>query len=254
MGAKDAAQIAIRRMTINVSSAFMIIIFAAEPAVTLDPKVLHYTPACVDNSKVATPGDTGTTYDNSFPVATGVKVPVLWYLVMAFSNGVTTAASQGLPCAPIDYRELHSQLDLAKIQDSQTKQEVNDFYNDCYLPAYSAYMGNQLSTNQQSAIQQSLQTNGKDDVGWLGSQTFLNVNGLYDSHSATKPTDGFPFDPNRDQEEGQVQNHSSNGMPDCKSWWSDPQSGLQTKLKTTLPSSASGVGEKMGSRVTRYLP
>ena len=82
MGAKDAAQIAIRRMTIQVLSAFIIIIFAAEPAVALDPKVLHYTPLCEDNAKVATPGDTGTTYDNAFPVATGVRVSVLWYLVM----------------------------------------------------------------------------------------------------------------------------------------------------------------------------
>jgi hypothetical protein len=126
-------------------------------------------------------------------------------------------------------------LDLANIQDSQLKQEVNDFYNDCYLPAYSSYLSHQLSSDQQNQIQQSLQTNGKDDVGWLGSQTFLNVSGLYDAHNATKPIDGFPFDPDRDQEEGQVPNHSPNGMPDCKAWWSDPDNGLQSKLKTALP-------------------
>lgn len=194
MGAKDAAQIAIRRMTIQVLAAFVVIVFAAEPCVSLDPTVLHYTPVCVDNEQPATPGNTGTTYDNTFPVATGVKVPIFWYLVMALANGVTTAASQGLPCAPIDFRELHSQLDLAKIQDPQLKQEVNDFYNDCYLPAYSSYLSKQLSPEQQNAIQQSIQQNGADDVGWLGSQTFLNISGLYDSHSATNianPSVGF---------------------------------------------------------------
>lgn len=235
MGAKDAAQIAVRRMTIQVLSAFMIILFAAEPMVSLDPTVLHYQPLCEDNTQPATPGNTGTTYDNAFPVATGVKVPIFWYLVMAFANGVTTAASSGLPCAPLDYRELHSQLNLAQIQDPQLKQEVNDFYNDCYLPVYSAYMSNQLPPDQQSAIQQSLSQNGQDDVGWLGSQTFLNISGLYDAHNATKPVNGFPFDPDRDQEEGQVPNHSPNGMPDCKSWWSDPNSGLETQLKQALP-------------------
>jgi hypothetical protein len=235
MGAKDAAQIAVRRMVIQVLSAFMLIIFAAEPMISLDPKVMHFQPLCSDSKQVATPGHTGTTYDNSFPVATGVKVPMLWYLVMAFANGVTNAASQGLPCAPLDYRELHSQLNLAKVQDPQLKQEVNDFYNDCYLPAYSAYLSNQLPAVQQAQIQDSLSKNGKDDVGWLGSQTFLNISGLYDVHKANKPIDGFAFDPNRDQEEGQVSNHSPYGMPDCKSWWSDPNNGLQNKLKQAVP-------------------
>jgi hypothetical protein len=231
MGAKDAAQIAVRRMTIQVMAAFMIILFAALPSVSLDPTVLHYQPLCQDNSQDATPGHTGTTYDNSFPVATGVKVPIFWYLVMAFGNGVTEAASAGLPCAPLDFRELHNQLNLAKVQDAQLKQEVNDFYNDCYLPAYSAYMSKQLSPAQQSAIQQSLQQNGQDDVGWLGSQTFLTISGLYDAHNASKPTDGFAFDPERDQAEGQVSNHSQWGNPDCKSWWSDADNAADVLAK-----------------------
>lgn len=235
MGAKDAAQIAVRRMTIQVLSAFMIILFAAEPMVSLDPTVLHYQPLCTDGAKNATPGNTGTTYDNAFPVATGVKVPIFWYLVMAFANGVTAAASQGLPCAPLNYRDLHAQLDLARIQDPQLKQEVTNFYKDCYLPVYSAYLGNQLSPVQQSAVQQSLQQNGQDDVGWLGSQAFLNVSGLYDARNANQPVTGFAFDPNRDQEEGQVTNHSQWGQPDCKTWWSDPQNGLQTQLQQALP-------------------
>lgn len=235
MGAKDAAQIAVRRMTIQVLSAFMVIIFAAEPMMSLDPTVLHYQPLCQDNAQPATPGNTGTTYDNTFPVATGVKVPLLWYLVMSFANGVTTAASQGLPCAPLNYRDLHAQLDLAQIQDPQLKQEVSDFHKDCYLPVYSAYLGNQLTPEQQAAVQQSIQQNGQDDIGWMGSQAFLNVSGLYDAHSASTPVNDFPFDPDRDQEEGQVPNHSPNGMPDCKTWWSDPNNGLSNKLQQALP-------------------
>jgi hypothetical protein len=245
MGAKDAAQIAIRRMTLQVLAAFMIITFAAVPGVSLDPTVLHYEPFCEDTHS-ATPGHTGTTYDNAFPVATGVKVPIFWYLVMSFANGVTHAASEGLSCSPYNLRELHSQLDLAKIQDPQLKQEATDFYKDCYVPAYSSYLSGQLSLAQQQQIQQSLQKNGQDDIGWLGSQTLLNVTGLYDAHNATQPVNGFVFDAQRDQEEGQVSSHSQWGMPDCKSWWSDPENGLQTRLKQAMPPSfwqqLSGVG------------
>src|SRR4051812_22293346 len=58
MGAKDAAQIAIRRLTINIISAFFIIVFAAVPTVNLDPKILHYEPLCEATNQPATPGHT----------------------------------------------------------------------------------------------------------------------------------------------------------------------------------------------------
>jgi hypothetical protein len=235
MGAKDAAQIAIRRLTIEILSAFLIILFAAQPTVLLDPKVLHFAPICTDSSQAATPGHTGTTYDNSFSVPTGVKVPIFWYLVMAFSNGITQAASEGLPCSPLDLRELHTQLDTTQITDPKVKQELGDFYADCYLPSYSAYLSGNLSREQKNAIQDSLKTSGQSDIGWLGSQTFLNVSGFYDAHNAQKPQHGFLFDSERDAEEGQVSNHSQWGNPDCKSWWNDSENGLQNKLKKSLP-------------------
>lgn len=237
MGAKDAAQIAVRRLTLQIMSAFFVIAFAAAPTINLDPKVLHYEPLCNKDAKNATPGHTGTTYDNSFNVPTGVKVPLFWYLVMAISNGITHAASQSTPCAPLDLRTLHTQLDTSTIQDPRLKQEVSQFYSDCYAPAYSTYMSGNLPASQESQIEQSLNKNGKEDVAWLGSQTFQNISGLYDAVKATKPVDGFAFDAKRDVEAGQVANHSANGQPNCKEWWSDPTNGLSTKLKQAFPPS-----------------
>lgn len=235
MGGKDAAQVAIRRLGLQILTAFFVIAFAAAPTVSLDPQVLHYEPMCQSDNKDATPGHTGTTYDSSLPVPTGVKVPIFWYIVMGFSNGVTHAASKGLSCAPLDLRSLHSQLDTARIQDAQLKQEVMQFYADCYAPAYSAYIGKQLSPQQQTQIEQSLKQHGKNDVGWIGSETFLNVSGLYDANRAKQPVKDFAFNASRDVEEGQVKNHSQFGNPDCKSWWNDPSNGLKAKLKNGLP-------------------
>ena len=237
MGAKDAAQIAVRRLAINVTSALFVIAFAAMPSVPLDLELLHYEPLCTTDVKIATPGHTGTTYDSAFAIPTGVRVPILWYLVMALSNGVTHAASIGLPCSPMDYRALHSQLDTTRIQDPELKQEVMQFYKDCYIPTYSAYLSKQSGPSQRAQIERSLEKNGKEDIGWLGSETWLNVSGFYDVRNATIPIKNFPLDTNRDIEESQVSSEFSWGRPNCKMWWEDSSNGLSVKLKRALPPS-----------------
>jgi hypothetical protein len=234
---KSAAVIALRRLMIKIVGALLIIEFCCVPTVPLNPKVLHFEPACVTNAKIATPGHTGTTYDNQFPVPTGVKVPIIWYLVMAISNGFTHAATEGLSCSKIDYQTLQNQLDLSQIDDPNLKKETLEFYNDCYIPAYSKYMSGNLSDSQQAEIKQYQQQYGKDDLGWIGSQAFLNTPGFYNSLSASEPVKGFLFDPTRDQFEGQVDNHSKWGQPSCQIWWKDPANGLQHRLEKALPPS-----------------
>ncbi len=232
---KGAAIIALRRLMIQIVGALLIIEFCCVPTVPLDPKVLHFEPVCMANVKIATPGHTGTTYDNQFKAATGVKVPIIWYLVMAISNGFTHAATEGLGCAPINYRELQMQLDLTHITNLQVKKETIAFYNDCYVPAYSKYMSGDLTESQKSDIQRYQNQYGKNDLGWIGSHAFLHTPGFYDSLSAQEPTPGFLFDSTRDQFEGQVDNHSQWGEPNCKAWWADSQNGLQANLEKALP-------------------
>ncbi len=236
MGAKDAALISLRRLLVMTSSSLVVFVIAGIPSVTLESRVLHFQPACVDNATAASPGDTGTTYDNAFDVPTDVKVPILWYLIMQFANGFTDAASQSLDCAPIQYRALHNQLDMSHIHDPQLQQEVGQFYNQCYVPAYATYLDTATwSESQQNQIHNTLQHYGQQDVGWLGSQTFLTVDGFYNQHSANTPVQGFPFDASRDIEEGQTDNHSPWGMPDCVSWWNDANHGLYQQLLDALP-------------------
>ncbi len=234
---KSAAVIALRRLMIRIVGALLVIEFCCVPAVSLDPKVLHYEPACVTNVQVATPGNTGTTYDNQFNVPTGVKVPVIWYLVMAVSNGFTHAATEGLTCSPIDYQTLQDQLDLSQIESAALKKETIAFYNECYIPAYSQYMSGNMTEEQAAGITQYQKQYGKNDLGWIGSQAFLNTPGFYDNLSAQEPVTGFLFNPTRDQYEGQVANHSKWGDPVCRAWWNDPQNGLHAQLEKALPPS-----------------
>lgn len=232
---KSAAVITMRRLMISIVGALLVIEFCCVPAVPLDPKVLHYEPACVVNSQVATPGHTGTTYDNQFAVPTGVKVPIIWYLVMAVSNGFTHAAIAGTNCSPIDYQTLQNQIDVSQISDLALKKETMEFYNDCYIPAYSKYMSGDLTDTQKAEIQQYQNKYGKDDLGWIGSQALLNTSGLYNGFAAQEPIQGFAFDSSRDQFEGQVSDHSQWGQPTCNAWWSNSQNGLQARLEKALP-------------------
>lgn len=232
---KSAAVIALRRLMIQTVGALLVIEFCCVPTVPLDPKVLHYEPACVTSAQAATPGHSGTTYDNQFPVATGVKVPILWYLVMSVSNGFTHAATEGISCQKLNYRELQGSLDLTRITNPNTKKQTIQFYNNCYIPAYSKYMSGNLSDTQKAEIKQDQQQYGQNDLGWIGSQAFLHTSGFYDQLSAQEPIEGFLFDPTRDQYEEQVSNHSKWGEPSCQAWWSDPENGLHAKLEKALP-------------------
>ena len=232
---KSASVIALRRLMLRIVGALLVIEFCCVPTIPLNPKVLHYEPACSISSKVATPGHTGTTYDNQFKAITGVKVPVLWYLVMAISNGFTHAAIQGLSCQPINYRRLQSQLDVTRITDLNLRKETVDFYNACYVPAYSHYVSDELSDFQKSQITNYQKEYGKDDIGWIGSAILRDISGFYDSLYAQKPVEGFLFDPVRDQFDAQVPNHSQWGRPTCQDWWSNPEHGLYKRLLNNLP-------------------
>jgi len=59
--------------------------------------------------------------------------------------------------------------------------------------------------------------------------------GLYDANKAQNPIKGFNYQENRDFEEGQVDSHSQWGTPTCKDWWSDPENGLEVRLKQAVP-------------------
>src|SRR5580700_7059496 len=94
----DASLGSLKKLLLTLLSTLFVIAFAAVPWMLLNPGVLHVEALCQDQNAPMTPGHTNTTYDKTFPVPTGVKVPIFWYLVMAVSNGVTHAASVALPC------------------------------------------------------------------------------------------------------------------------------------------------------------
>lgn len=231
MGAKDAAVIGTRRLIWGLFSAVFMFFFAAVPMVRLAPQVLHYRPHCATHAKVAVPGDTGTTYDDLLPIPNHVKVPMIFYLVMAISNGITNSAEDAISCPTVDLRVLQNQLDLTVIKNPATKKMVARFYNECYLPAYTQLLQDDQDGHDQTAIQNALKKYGVNDVGWIGSEIFQILPGFYDHFSAKSPVVGFPYSSQgiNNQINGQTGTPSW-GAPTCLNWWQNQTVGLRVTL------------------------
>ena len=223
--AKGASSTALHRTVLDVGMMTLVVMVAAVPMVTLTPSQLHYTPLCEQRTKTVTGSHSGTTFDGTFTLPTSVKVPVWWYAVIAFSNGLTDAAMVGTPCNP-NFSDLQTTLDLSSIQDAALRNAVNEFYNECYVPARSKF----LRENPQAPTVS--EAGDRSDTEWMGSHTYDSTPGYYDTFKATQPVPGFPYSPSRDFEYTVAPTW---GTPTCKQWWDDSSQGLHERLLHVLP-------------------
>lgn len=227
---KSAAETSLKRMEFHFVGAILVVALCAQPAINLEPEALSYLPICQSQQQIATPGHTGTTYDKAFPEATGARVPILWYAVMALSHAVTRTAMLSLPCQPYNFRDLRDTLALSKIQDPLLRQETTQFYQDCYVQSLAKF------ERDKPNISSYTKQTGDADTQWLGSHAFSNMPGYYSGFSASTPVKGFAYDPVRDFEYGKKY-HGKWGRPTCKQWWdgTDGQNGLRQRLLTAMP-------------------
>lgn len=218
---KSAYTISLRRVEFSLLVMIVTIMIACQPFSTIQPDVIHYKPVCSPGVN-ATPGNSGTTYDEAFPNLQPVKLPLWWYAIIGISHGVTASATSGMGCTP-KLREEEVQLHMTRIQSAPLRSEVQQFVQACWLPSWRKY--NEKKPN----ISQYTQQYGSDDPEWIGSHAFLNMPGYYDTFSAPNPIKGFPYNQQRDWAQGK--NHGQWGTPNCKTWWSKPQVGLYDQLK-----------------------
>jgi hypothetical protein len=234
---KDAGSTSLRRMEVDFISALLLIFFAVSPAMILDPTVLYYTPLCQPNGQSSTyhPGNTGTTYDQAFTVPTGdIRVPIWWYAVIAFSEGITSGANTMIACSP-DLRKMTSQVNMAKITDPELKQEVQEFEQECFIPARTQYLADTHNNSSTLIpIQSAIDQYGENDTEWPGSHGFSQT--YYQHLSAAQPVKGFPYEAAQDINADTNADHPpAYGTPTCDVWWNDSQYGLKNRLKAVMP-------------------
>ncbi len=236
--AKSAYLISLRRVEYALVTMIIVIMIACQPMMSVTPQVLHFKPAC-QSSINATPGNSGTTYDEAFSNLPTVKVPLWWYAVMSLSGGLTASANVGLGCVP-NLREERVQLHLERIKSAPLRLETEQFIQACWLPAWRKY--NQDKPN----ISQYTEQYGSTDPEWAGSHAFLNLPGYYDSLRAPQPIQGFPYNKQRDWVQGS--NHGQWGTPTCTNWWQKPAVGLHDQLKAQIAPTLwqKGIGKATG--------
>jgi hypothetical protein len=193
--------------------------------------VFHTPPATTANPSPTTA--TGASPQSTFGMTLGgtppvVNVPVWWYSVMALSSGVTTAIVSGAGLTLDDLRRVTQAAKHASVDSPQLRHELQRFYNECYIPARTRFLGAPASAAANAAIT----TYGADDPEWIGSHVFRDDPDLYSALYADREVAGWAVDPVRDADRIGHPVPPTWGRPTCKEWWEGSASGqgLRTRL------------------------
>ncbi|MDZ4263001.1 MAG: conjugal transfer protein TraG N-terminal domain-containing protein [Pseudomonadota bacterium] len=259
--------LSLRRMEIELFIALLVVVLAGQPAAlaplnaaTLSypppPTLTNPTPAA---ATVAAPQSTyGTTGFMGSPAT--VNIPVWWYAVLATTSGLNHAVIEGLPSVA-DMRSYEQQARLATIADPRLRQEVSDFFSQCYIPARSQYQTARPTT---AAVNILLSSYGADDPEWMGSHLYRNTPGYYDTLRPTMQIPGWAYNAARDTEYDPA-TPPAWGKPYCKQWWEEGAIGVREKLIKAADATSAGfsglvvavapalAGEKQNDAVARTV-
>jgi len=237
-----ASGLSLRRMEIELFIALLVVVLAGQPAALtpLNAATLSYSPPPTllnpipATATVAAPQSTYGTTGFTGSAAT-VNVPVWWYGVIALSSGLNHAIVEGLPTVA-DMRTFEQQAHLATIADPRLRQEVSDFFSQCYVPARSKYQAERPDT---PAINSILATYGSDDPDWMGSHVYRDTAGFYDTLRPANQITGWAYNAVRDTEYDPA-TPPAWGKPYCKQWWEDGAIGLREKLINEADATSAG--------------
>lgn len=117
------------------------------PTVNVDQNTFEYAePVSIFNDTAADRvyGDTNTTLDGSAtnPLgagATTTEIPILWYLVSQINHGITYTVMANVDARGDGFRGLKRAMDIAQVENPGTKELLNRFNNECYIPALAIY-------------------------------------------------------------------------------------------------------------------
>lgn len=210
------------RIENRVWIAVVVLLFAELPLITINVSTIDF-----DNSRSqqcqtytpAGPAPAQTGWGASFTELNNqsAKVPIWWFGVHALSKAFTSSAVAGIPCGT-DLRQMRMEVNETRINDPVLAQEVSDFTRDCYAPARAKLFQNRPQLDDAAAY----------DVGWIGSQTFLDDDEYYGAFHSSTPRADFPYNATRDA--GLAQVASGGGYPTCSEWWNNSSSGLRSRV------------------------
>lgn len=237
-----------------------VLFFAVQPHIYLYTENTSFlTSSCAVDGSAAKPearkfGDTGTTYDYQADQFTAMldgrtaKIPVWWYFFGKLNVAIAVSLKNELPCKP-DLRGALTSVSNLKLSDNNLKQEVQQFYNDCYLPAANKFQREQLA---KSEIPSALRDTIAEDVAWMGSEFFVSQSGYYDQLRPSSPIKAMPYSDLRGDNvkgpdlggikgpDGKIK-VAGPGWPTCDAWWKDKDDGLRKRVLADAKSGEFGL-------------
>lgn len=255
----------IRRLEFDVLAMFLVAFFCVMPSnlTSLSGLDLRYTPTSTAvaptpvtasslNASSST-GVTGTNYDATFAsafsgsnvnVSDPAAIPIWWYLSMGISSGVSSAFRAGITNNMRDLRMLEELGRMSTIQDPILRNDVQKFYQQCFIPARSQFLASTGATTGFTAAGQAVLNNmdknpqvGTSDVDWIGSHFYRIEPNYYAAMRSQDPIDGVPIDYLRDTDIcnpatelpgacvgkipmcGAGSTAVACGKPTCNEWW-----------------------------------
>ncbi|KGQ36408.1 conjugal transfer protein TraG [Gallibacterium anatis] len=144
------------------------------------------------------------------------QLPLWWAFTTVLSKAVTQAAITAIPCS-VDVRQLRFDVQNTQVTSPVLRQEITDFFQQCYVPARKKIKRKQAEVNKAQAR----------DLDWIGSRIMVETPGLYDNYRSQMPRKQWSYDPKRDQA---LPNTGKGGFPKCNEWWDASGIGLKARI------------------------
>lgn len=215
----EKGQLLIRWLSLELLPAMLVVVFTLAPVFTISLNNLQFD---VERTKQCgykvplKPEETG--YAPLVDTFGGrqARVPFWWVLMHKIDKGVNSAMISVLPCQR-DLRQVRFEVQREQITDPNLLVEVQQFVQQCYVPARTKLQASQLSLTPAQVRETS----------WLGGRILVENSELYPRYRAMQPHKLFAYEAARDSG---LPNTGEGGFPRCNEWWADGSAGLKNRL------------------------
>ncbi|WP_233116838.1 conjugal transfer protein TraG N-terminal domain-containing protein [Aggregatibacter actinomycetemcomitans] len=127
------------------------------------------------------------------------RIPLWWALMHKLNKGVTHAFTSTIPCN-LDLRQMRFEAQHEKINNPVLFNEVQQFVQQCYVPARRRLQESQVALNPAQVRETS----------WLSGKLLVKNPELYPRYRAQQPNKFFPY--SRDRDAGLLNNGNGGYM------------------------------------------
>ncbi len=237
----------IKSLESQVYTMLIVVFFALSPSINVYFTGAEYAyTSCEDEDRTTEvkDGETGTTFDREASRIAAIysdrqpKAPLWWYTTIKLWQGISGALIQEIPCSA-DMTTVAQSLASTVVKDPALKEELTQFYGDCYLKASNQFLANIPPEDEKPS---GLKENAIfEDVSWIGSQFFSDHPAYYAVMRPSKEVKAFPYSELRDNaiSPPPPSGVDAGGYPSCYEWWtgvppegasSSDADGLQNRL------------------------